>query len=54
MQQRPGIRSRFACWADTAGVEMRIAVLSFMAWWSALKMRWTLGSRKTPQLALLA
>jgi hypothetical protein len=41
MQRRPGVSARLACWADTAGVELRIAALGLLSWWSALKLWWS-------------
>lgn len=51
MAQRAGIRTWLVCTADTFGVELRIAALKFMAWWSGMRVKLNLGAQPRGQLA---
>ena len=47
LQQHGNIKTWLVCAADSFGVELRIAALKFMAWWSS--MRVTLKLDRMPQ-----
>ena len=50
MERRPGARSWLACTADSLGVELRIAALKLIAWWSSFKVSWSTGKHLKGQL----
>ena len=50
MRERPGLRTRVACLADTLGVEARIAALALMSWWATACPNW-LRLRLRPRTA---
>ena len=50
MKQRPGARTWLVCTADSLGVELRIAALKIIAWWSSFKVSWSFERHSKGQL----
>ena len=51
LERHASIRTWLVCTADSFGVELRIAALKFMAWWSSIKVTVQLERRSQSQLA---
>lgn len=51
MERHAGLRTWLVCTADTLGVELRIAALKFMAWWSNVRVSLKLDAKPKGQVA---